>query len=652
MYPSHESQTRPQSPSTADTPHSQRGAGNGITVRSVCAALKISTATYEMLMDAYFSNMTSFSLFRPGSVEPKFAAMQQHSDAEALVAAMFSFSARHWHGTGNGDGDHHQEIDCPSPAYFASIASSQLDGSVDRYGDMRPPFWLLQAGVLVTFYQLTLSVRSRSWKKLGDCIRYSYDLNLHMVDANHQGTRKEKGSMNTAHWVLLEERRRAWWAVWEMDVFASTIRRLPTAIDASLNLTLLPVPDSCWFSNVYQESCFLSEDCSLRWKHLARSGNKSAKAWFIVVNSLMRNTQRIVYHPAGSVETKQHHDQLEIMANCLYCTVTSLPASLRYQGGETLDFGLQGVSSSDGRQTNNPRRQEHADKYALHLMTQLCRFMIYHHKICARAPWLARRKGTATHSPSDEDDDSATTTTQRQENQSEWTNYMNASNEIVTIVRSSARDHYRYVNPFLANTLWFAAAAQCACRVFGPASFSRQRTSSNLDVLKLAMDRFISFWGGMENLRGKLARVEAGLQDLMAGPPDASTTDRGRERRGSASVHQIGSRALQALPSSRSTMTAQTPHPRSVSLEDTTTTTTTTILGTGSVLNSDSMHGMVASNVNGWTDPKWSSFNMPHMYDFNQQQHVGVPSFSTADAMDFLPFGLDELLMTTIDLPM
>jgi hypothetical protein len=49
MYPSHEAQTRPQSPSTVDTPpDNQNGAGR-ITVQRVCAALKISKDTYDML---------------------------------------------------------------------------------------------------------------------------------------------------------------------------------------------------------------------------------------------------------------------------------------------------------------------------------------------------------------------------------------------------------------------------------------------------------------------------------------------------------------------------------------------------------------------------------------------------------------------------
>lgn len=571
-------------------------------------------------MELYFANMTSFTLFRPGSIEPKFAAMQHHSDAEALVAAIFSFSARHCRDSATmGQAKH-----CPSPSYFAHIASRQLDESVDRYGDMRPPFWLLQAGILVTFYQLTLSVRSRSWKKLGDCIRYSYDANLHIVDANNEPASTTAGDPpDMRRWALLEERRRAWWAVWEMDIFASTIRRLPTAIDASQNFTLLPVPDSCWFNDTYQESCFLAEDSSLRWKHLAQSGNRSAKAWFIVVNSLMRNTQRIVY-PAGSVmqSANDKDDELNIMANCLYCTVTSLPAGLSYQG-ETLDFRPK-ASPHD---RVNPR-QEHADKYALHLMSQLCRFMIYHHKICAGAPWLAKQQKDASGA-----DDAGPNARHAG---SEWSNYMDASDEIVSVVRNSARHHYRYVNPFLANTLWFAAAAQCACKVFGPPSFNKRLASSNLDLLKLTIDGFVSFWGGMESLKGKLARIESGLQNLMARPHGHSNGDAGGSSEQHPSeghtaarcdvTHDLGNRsAASHIPAD----------PRAAPQDRTLPATEPLLLVSG------------VAAPSGWADPSWPSV-APDLYDFTQPYTMGQNMYGP-DPMDFSPFGLEELLMAGMD---
>jgi hypothetical protein len=599
-------------------------------------------------MGFYFANMTAFSLFRPGSIEPKFAMMQHHSDAEALVAAMFSFSARHCRDPSG----------CPSPSYFAHIASSQLDESIERYGDMRPPFWLLQASILVTFHQLTLSVRSRSWKKLGDCIRYSYDMNLHLVDANRDPSRAtDRAPVNVQRWALLEERRRAWWAVWEMDIFASTIRRLPTAIDPSMNLTMLPVPDSCWFNDIYQESCFLAEDCNLRWKHLARSGNQSAKAWFIVVNSLMRNTQRIVY-PAGlamqSLGGKGTETELSIMANCLYCTITSLPAHLTYHG-ESLDFR----PPASPQDATNPR-QEHADKYSIHLMTQLCRFMIYNHKICARAPWLAHAKNnTTTPTPTTSNINDNDSTTRQAE--SEWSNYMKAADEVVTAVRNSSADHHRYVNPFLVNTLWFAAAAQCACRVFGPPAldsgstygYFRRLAGSNLDLLKLAIGRFIDFWGGMENLKGKLDRLETGLLNLMARPAGANGGGNGHGGGGvNANGNEVGDgsdrqrdqqqqflRERQAAEGLNDLSTSTSAVPR-VSTEP------GVLAQPVGALSSSGAEALL--DVHGGPTHGWASF-VPDLGDFSHQFPTTGPNVYSAGPMDFSPFGLEELFMASID---
>lgn len=610
MYPSHEAQTRPQTPSTVDTPPANQTAAR-VTPLSVCVALKIPKETYDMLMEAYFANMTAFSLFRPNSIEAKFAMMQHVSEAEALVAAMFSFSARHCRDDSSS---------CPSPTHFAQVALSRLDESVDRYGDLRPPFWLLQAAVLVTYYQLTQSVRSRSWKRLGDCIRSAYEMHLHLVDANHDPTEKiEKSPADIQRWVLEEERRRAWWAIWEMDVFASTIRRLPTAINASVNLTLLPVADSCWFHDVYQGSSFLTEDCSLRWKHLSESGNQSAKAWYIVVNSLMRNTQRIVY-PAGSAMrilndrySETHQDQLNIVANSLYCTTASLPSHLAYQG-ETLDFRPR-VS-----QNHLSPRQEDADKYTIHLTTQLCRYMIYHHKICAQAPWLqSRKKDSPTIKERSATPQPPTATT------SEWSNYMSASDEIVTIVRNSARDHYKYVNPFVANTLWFAAAAQCACKVFGPTSFNKRVVTSNLDLLKLTIDHYISFWGGMESLKGRLARIEAGLQNLM-------TT--GGQPGGEADGHGDGQMPRGNGDDGMGRSGMQVPIDPG-------------ILPPGATTPAQPLVGMSGMGMNGWGDHRWSSFQ--DYGDFTQQFPMAGQGFYPGDPLDFSPFGMEELLVMNMD---
>ncbi|KAK3937784.1 putative fungal-specific transcription factor [Diplogelasinospora grovesii] len=638
MYPSHESQTRPQSPSTVDaaSPEQQRGAVPAVTIEGVCEALRISKDEYRFLMESYFANIVAFSLFRPGSIEAKFASMQSLTEAEALVAAMFSFSARF-------DGEDvpvQRPNDCSGPSYFADIASSKLERCLNQYGDIRPPFWVLQAHILVTFYQLTQSVRSRSWRTLGNCIRLAYDMNLHLIDANrnHRGSGDTGGhGVDLQRWSLLEERRRAWWAIWEMDVFASTIRRLPTAMDWSLNWTLLPVHDRCWFNDIYQDSCYLANDCNLRWKHLAQSGNASPRAWFIVINSLMLNTQRIVYDgiPFGSRSSAAHHPSahddghvdkkvnqdidLSIMANILYCTVASLPVELSYHG-ETLDFRKS--RASDPREINF--RQNQADRYEIHLMIQLCRFMIHHHRICAQAPWAAKHADAAP-------DKSVVPVAGNQSptSVSDWSNYMNASGEIITVVRNSSRDHHKYVSPFLCNILWFAAAAQCACSVFGPPCFDKRLTNSNLDLLKLTIDRFILFWGGMESLKGKLARIETGLKSLMA---NARSRREGEERSQAQAAAQSDAVHGAGMPKAVPMMMGNSYPMLPAATEQ------------------QSFDGSMSTMPPALHTPN-TPFVPPDLYDFSQPPFIMADNqnfFTGEFAGDCSPFGIEELLISGI----
>lgn len=190
-------------------------------------------------MDSYFNNMTTFTLFKPYKIEEKFSHMQ--SVTEALVAATFAFAAR-FHSSFNTPS---RLAECPSHSYFARIALKRLGEALEQLDDSVAPLWLLQAYILLTFYQLTQSVRSKSWRLLGVCIRVAYELDLHRVDfPSKRQVDKDNHNANTEHWSMLEEKRRAWWAIWEMDVLASAIRRLPMAVNWSYNFTFLPVPDS------------------------------------------------------------------------------------------------------------------------------------------------------------------------------------------------------------------------------------------------------------------------------------------------------------------------------------------------------------------------------------------------------------------------
>ncbi|KAG8408130.1 hypothetical protein J3459_018144 [Metarhizium acridum] len=440
-------------------------------------------------MKSYFDNMTSFTLFKPNGIEAKFLYMRSQIEAEALVAAMFTFSAR-FHSACK---DPNRVPTCPPPSYFADIASKQLRSALDSYEDTTPPLYLLQASVLDAFYHITRNVRSKSWTVLGKAIRLAYDMKLHLVDV-HSGPDSNMGNIATdvALWSMLEERRRAWWALWEMDVFASAIRRLPMAIDGTQNFTFLPVPDQNWLECDYQASCFLSHDPSQRWKLLSKTGNTSPKAWFIVINSLVQNARLLVYNPSPTTNdaNASKEENLTLIANALYCATTSMPTKLVYEG-QYLDFKTKGSPQDINC------RQYHSDIYSIHIMTQFVHFMIDHHLF-----WSQDNK---SHS----DDDST-----KSSDFSSWFKYMKVPEKMVAIIRNSSHEHVKYVNPCLTNALWFAAAAQTACRIIGPPSRDKMLAPSNYDLLELTIERGLSFWGSADVLKPRLARIEAGFRSL------------------------------------------------------------------------------------------------------------------------------------------
>ncbi len=99
-----------------------------------------------------------------------------------------------------------------------------------------------------------------------------------------------------------------------MDVFASTIRRSPTAIDWAMNQTCLPVRDEEWFQNKYHPSCFLEQSPMERWRKLKASGNESPAAWIMVMNSLMRNAQSLTRgNLAGILPESDADDNISVL---------------------------------------------------------------------------------------------------------------------------------------------------------------------------------------------------------------------------------------------------------------------------------------------------------------------------------------------------
>lgn len=513
IHPSHE--TRPPSETDAAGSLIELGGLPGQTdytrmVGSVCAAFDISPQDYDKLLNAYFDNMTAFSLFHRPRFETKLCNINSPKQLQALLAAMFAFSSRFVL---------HVQF---STSRMTQVAQQLIAECVAESEEDAPPICILQAMILTTFQQLIKGVRGRSWRSLGDCIRIALELRLHQIDQDDAESEKSANSSPTAaEWVSKEEKRRAWWAIWELDVFASTIKCLPTGISWRTNYTRLPVDDVNWYTCTPTNSCWLVDDPSIRWKLLEQSGNRSACAWFIVANSLMRNAQMLSAHvDPGSLKNSKFPESpgtMRILAserliieNSVSCLTIALPTELACK---------QDYLSFNNNKLPDGLAMCYADsaRYSVHLMIQLSRLMIHRHEVF----WHAHRILRSTECDQSRGDASGkgrkpSVTDSTMSELRSWNHYLDAANSIVDVVRSSSQNHVKHVNPCLAQTIWLAAAAQVLCTVFGPEQTDRRVAESNLDLLRSTFKLYVGFWDLDPSLQERLDSLQTSLQGLKS----------------------------------------------------------------------------------------------------------------------------------------
>lgn len=479
--------------------------------------------------------MTAITLFHEPSFQEKVQSITSPAQTHALLASVLAFSARFCISESDENQDHGfyrlAGMDY-RPAHFLKLASRYVDEALQECGDEPPPLCLLQALILLAHGYLTQGVRGKAWRSLGTCIRLAYELNLHLVDAGHPNQVAE-----VRQWCEYEEKRRAWWIIWEMDVFASTIRRCPTAVDWSQIETLLPVEDEYWFQGKPRPSCFLERDLGHRWKALQDSGNHSAKAWFIVINSMMKDAQSIS-SPRGipdlalsderrqsaksskdqkeaSAIAEEAREKLETISNSVRCFVLALPPSLRYRNQ------YLGFDAREPGQTASPRHH-HCGLYNIHVMTQLAKIMIHHYDIFSdsvRAGRPAQNKNSQIVEKS-----VSRTTLPISGGMSDGENqglnqYFEAADEILRIVHRSSDDHIRHINAFLASTIWLASAVQLVRKEFGPPGTNRSLIKSRFEVLNMTYKKCVSFWDIQTAMQQNLETIESQLEILRSSGP-------------------------------------------------------------------------------------------------------------------------------------
>lgn len=118
--------------------------------------------------------MTAFSLFRRPHFETKLEAISSDKPLEALLAAMFSFSAQFCNAQDLQSMSGHQ-MDVPS-SFFHTRASRLIEQALEDCLENTPLLCLLQALILVNFRYLIEGVLGKAWRTLGTCICIAYEL--------------------------------------------------------------------------------------------------------------------------------------------------------------------------------------------------------------------------------------------------------------------------------------------------------------------------------------------------------------------------------------------------------------------------------------------------------------------------------------------
>ncbi|KEF51399.1 uncharacterized protein A1O9_12548 [Exophiala aquamarina CBS 119918] len=465
-------------------------------------------------LSIFFATFTAFTLFRELHFRATLGKIGSDVHLKALLAAIFAFSRKSMEfGNGNTTTGFVRDPDATlSSSQYNDQAVFWVDAAVAECGDDPPPLCVLQALVLVTHWLLIRRVRGRAWRSMGLCIRIAYELGLHTID---KGRDFEVTKQAPERWCEDEERRRTWWAIWEMDVFASVLYRLPCTISWSSTQVWLPAPDENWLQSQPQNSCFLHPGLVSRSQELQASGNESPKAWFIVLNSLMAEGHAFSSRVGnGAVVTKEptlggeqyasdNRLFLERLMNAIQLCALSIPSKYKYRG-QYLDFGTMQYGQRD--RTSTIRTQSAV--YELALMQEVAKLMALKNAIFEGGAASLLRKaqdlGLGLRSQSGQGNTGQT-----------LDRYFQASHAIFSHLFSSHETHVQYVNPFIAHAAWMAATVQLLQHALTINEAQREVVKSRFELLKAIHKQWVEHWSMSEVPLHRLVVLEAQLRRLV-----------------------------------------------------------------------------------------------------------------------------------------
>jgi hypothetical protein len=179
----------------------------------------------------------------------------------------------------------------------------------------KPSLTYLQGCILLAFYYYTSGLCAQGWVIVGVCVRLSYALLLHEMDGEDP-----PDELDSCHHLEIEGRRRAWWLVWELDCFGSTVLQRPFAIDQRRWTVRLPMSDEAWFSGRVEFPDLITWAPGQIWRALVGMGTHDERACFLVANVMLSLVVDRAQQKRGiSLEEKM------TIENDVNCVVLALP---------------------------------------------------------------------------------------------------------------------------------------------------------------------------------------------------------------------------------------------------------------------------------------------------------------------------------------
>jgi hypothetical protein len=459
-------------------------------------------------LSTFFKTFTAFKLFRESHFPASVRNIESNVQLTALLAAMLTFSRKSVE-FGDEDTFSSNTNMSLSSSHYNDLAVYYVDKAIAECSDDPPPLCVLQALLLVTHWLLIRRVHGRAWRSMGLCIRIAYELRLHTID---RGGDFKMYSQAPERWCEDEERRRTWWAIWEMDVFASVLYRLPCTISWSNTQVWLPAPDENWLQSLPQNSCCLDSGLASRIQKLQASGNESPKAWFIVLNSLMAEGHAFGSHlgngPSGTHTPTLGGEQypsdnrayLERLMNAIQVCTLAIPSKYKYRG-QYLDFDT--LHDNQRARTSTLRTQ--CVVYELALMQEVAKLMALKHTVFENgiASLLRRAQRIGLNSQRGWDTGQV------------LDRYFQASHAVFNLLSNSHEAHLQYVNPFIAHAAWMAATVQLLQHESTVNETRREVIKSRFEVLKALHRQWVERWSMSEVPLQHLDILEGQLKKMV-----------------------------------------------------------------------------------------------------------------------------------------